>query len=66
MTKRQVEEMFKNEVMPYIYSKEKEYGNGIDIPMRSEAWNDYTDMLCKDRMITDHQYNNWSHPAICH
>lgn len=27
-----------------------------------EAWNNYTDSLCKDGMITEHQYDTWSNP----
>jgi|TARA_R110000796_G_scaffold9918_1_gene33434 hypothetical protein len=27
-----------------------------------EAWNNFTDMLCKDDLITDAQYNNWANP----
>jgi hypothetical protein len=27
-----------------------------------EAWNNFTDMLCKDNLITDAQYNNWANP----
>lgn len=33
-----------------------------DTIARREAWNDYTDMLCKDRLITSYQYENWSNP----
>ena len=36
-----------------------------DIPARSEAWNNWTDHLCKDRRISDWQYKNWSHPPSC-
>ena len=36
-----------------------------DIPARSEAWNNWTDSLCKDRRISDWQYENWSHPPSC-
>lgn len=32
------------------------YGNGDEIAM-SEAWNDFTDMLCKDGDMTDLQYH---------
>jgi hypothetical protein len=31
-----------------------------DKPMWREAWNDYTDSLCKEGRITDQQYNNWT------
>jgi hypothetical protein len=27
-----------------------------------ESWNNFTDSLCKDGMITEHQYNTWTHP----
>ena len=30
----------------------------------AEAWNDYTDMLCKDGEITDRQYRTWTHPRF--
>ena len=36
-----------------------------DWPARREAWNNFTDMLCKDRRISDWQYNNWSQPECC-
>lgn len=26
------------------------------------AWNDYTDMLLKDGILTEDQYNTWSQP----
>jgi hypothetical protein len=32
---------------------------------RREAWNNWTDMLCKDLEISDWQYENWSQPASC-
>ena len=33
-----------------------------DDPARDEAWNDWTDGLCKDKVITPRQYSNWTHP----
>jgi hypothetical protein len=33
-----------------------------DKPMIREAWNNFTDSLCKDGFITDSQYNRWSNP----
>lgn len=33
-----------------------------DVVAKREYFNDYTDMLCKDRRITTHQYNTWSNP----
>lgn len=29
---------------------------------KQQFFNDYTDMLCKDGHITNHQYNTWSNP----
>lgn len=34
----------------------------LDRPARAEAWNNYTDALCKDGEITLRQYETWSHP----
>ena len=36
-----------------------------DYVARSEAWNDWTDQLCKDGEISDWQYNNWSQSPLC-
>ena len=33
-----------------------------DIPAKREAWNNFTDSLCKDRIISSRQYNNWTNP----
>ena len=33
-----------------------------DNPARCEAWNNWTDSLCKSGIISDWQYKNWSHP----
>ena len=47
-----------------LASVEREYEqDGIpDWPARCEAWNNWTDSLCKNRQISDWQYENWSHP----
>ena len=37
------------------------YGEKDSIAKR-EAWNVYTDSLCKDGIITEHQYNTWANP----
>ena len=36
-----------------------------DWPARREAWNDWTDQLCKDGQISDWQYENWSQSPLC-
>ena len=33
-----------------------------DKPAKCEAWNDYTDALCKGGSITAKQYHNWTNP----
>lgn len=33
-----------------------------DKPMRAEAWNNWTDSLCKQGLITLRQYESWTHP----
>lgn len=33
-----------------------------DIPAQRVYFTDYTDGLCKDGMITEHQYNTWTNP----
>lgn len=57
-TKKQVLADFLENIAPLVRSQ---YGRGDTIAMR-EAWNDYTDSLCKDRQITSYQYENWTNP----
>ena len=61
-TKKQIEKEFKEYVLPIIIKQE---GKSKDLPMRKEAWNNFTDMLCKDGVITTNQYNNWDYISIC-
>lgn len=58
MKKEQAIKLFKEEILPIII---KEYGKD-DKPAISEAWNNFTDALCKDGEITQHQYNIWTNP----
>ena len=57
-------EYFNCEILACV---EKQYEqDGIpDWPARREAWNNWTDSLCKDGQISDWQYENWSHPRSC-
>lgn len=34
----------------------------IDKVARNEAWNNFTDYLCKEGRITLKQYETWTHP----
>lgn len=56
--------MFEDEVLPYVQEQYEQ--DGIpDWPARREAWNDWTDMLCRDGEISDWQYENWPQPDCC-
>jgi hypothetical protein len=54
--------------LPIIRVLERRNGyehGSIDGPRRREAWNNWTDMLCKSGEISDWQYENWSQPECC-
>ena len=63
----QAVDFFEEYIMPAILKTEQENGftRYADLPMRREAWNNYTDALCKDGEISDWQYENWSQPDVC-
>jgi len=64
MTHSQAINEFELFVLPRVIEHYEQ--DGIpDIPARSEAWNDWTDGLCKDNQISDWQYANWSQPRCC-
>ena len=61
MTFAEACEVFTSELLPHIQEQYEQ--DGIpDIPARSEAWNNWTDSLCKNGQISDWQYDNWGHP----
>lgn len=62
MSKAQALAEFREFHLPEIRKIEQANGNGVDEIMRREEWNNYTDMLCKDRRITSRQYETWSNP----
>lgn len=57
-TKKEALEYFRNEIKPAVVDQ---YGKGDKVAMR-EAWNNYTDMLCKDGQITLKKYESWTNP----
>ena len=57
-------DQFEAEILPFI-QEEYEQDGEPDWPARREGWNNWTDMLCKDGLISDWQYNNWTHPRCC-
>ncbi len=62
MTRDEAVSYFENQIMPDILMIEAQQTGSPDWPRRSEAWNNWTDSLCKNRQISDWQYMNWSHP----
>ncbi len=59
LTKSQFEEMFREEVMPYLVEHER---TGFpDKPRRREAWNNTVDAYIRDGALPE-AAGNWSHP----
>jgi hypothetical protein len=64
MTRDQAVNEFEMFVLPTVIEHYEQDGI-IDGPARREAWNNWTDGLCKDNQISDWQYENWSQPTSC-
>jgi len=64
MTKTEAETVFRGFIMPALVEREAQQSGNVDEPLRAQAWNDYTDGLCKDGQITDSQFSNWLHPRF--
>lgn len=58
MTKKEALKEFKEFILPKVINK---YGKN-DKPAKCEAWNDWTDFLCKSNRITLKQYESWVNP----
>ena len=58
MTKKRALEIFHEEIMPDLIEK---YG-GDDKIAFAEAWNNFTDTLCKEGEISQRQYDTWIGP----
>ena len=56
--------MFEFEILPMVKAQFEQDGEPA-WPARYEAWNNWTDSLCQDGLISDWQYDNWSHPRCC-
>jgi len=61
MTKKQALMDFREHILPHI-REAYESDRRVDVIARREAWNDYTDSLRADGMITPHQYDTWTNP----
>ena len=64
MTWEQACQQFEWEILPRIQQVHEQDGQP-DWCARSEAWNNWTDALCKSRQISDWQYANWSQSPLC-
>ena len=56
--------IFEADILPMVQEAHEQDGEP-DWPARREAWNNWTDSLCKDRLISDWQYNNWTQARCC-
>ena len=69
MTRDEAIEEFQRDMLPFLILDEARWQGGewshVDAAHRREAWNNWTDALCKDRRISDWQYENWSQPECC-
>ena len=54
-SEEELSERFDDEILPHVIEK---YGED-DQPAINEAFNDWTDMLCKDGELHDEQYNKY-------
>lgn len=61
LTKKEAVKMFRDEILPSIRERCEKDGR-VDRLARREAWNNFTDSLCKDGQITSRQYNTWNSP----
>lgn len=61
MTKKQALAMFRLEILPHVRETYEQDGK-VDAVARREAWNNWTDSLCKGRQITSRQYDTWDNP----
>jgi len=65
LTKKQVDTMFREELMPSIRTQEQQYmkRRSKDIPMRCEAYNNFVDGLQKDGLLTNKQAETYGIPS---
>lgn len=61
MTREEAIQLYRERVLPEV-KKQYEQDGRIDKPARAEAWNNFTDALCKNGDITMKQYETWEHP----
>jgi len=57
-------DIFEADILPMVKEAHEQDGEP-DWPARREAWNNWTDSLCKDALISDWQYANWTQAPCC-
>ena len=57
--KADVETEFWEDISPMV---RRLHSGKVDVPALREAWNNYTDILCKDGTITEAQCHRWLAP----
>jgi hypothetical protein len=63
MNKAQALAYYRLHVLPVVIACFERDGR-IDGPARREAWNNFTDGLCKGGQISQHQYETWVGPHV--
>ena len=59
----ELQKMTKAEAVKMFRELYKRWGGRRADPIAKRTeWNDWTDSLCKDNLITDKQYDSWSNP----
>lgn len=61
----QLHEQFTNDILPFIVNEYEKCSHIKDFPARREAFNKWTDSLCKDGYISDSVYDQIPHPKCC-
>jgi hypothetical protein len=50
-----------NKAINKVVSKNRVFTQDDQVALR-KAWNNFTDSLCKDKLITVKQWDNWTQP----
>jgi len=61
MTKKEALRDFRENILPHLREVYESDGR-VDVIARRLAWNDYTDSLHADGLITLHQCETWTNP----
>lgn len=61
VTKKAAESIFRENLSEAKAKGHWTYRASDKVALR-EAWNNYTDSLCKDGLITERQYETWTNP----